>query len=160
MLRSRLDDEGVDTRSLFQSATEMTGTAAIMVGHGSEKRILVAPGANRQLRLENVHAAADALISTRVLLSQLEVPLECVAEAARLAHESGARVVLDPAPAVPLPDELLRMLDVIRPDSSEAEVLTGVPLTDRASARKAAQQLLAHGAGAAVVQQVPRAICL
>jgi ribokinase len=85
-------------------------------------------------------------------LLQLEVPLETVEEAARIGAESGAKVVLDPAPARPLPDDLLRRLTLVRPNSGEARVLTGIEVRDRASAREAAEQLRRRGAAAAAVQ--------
>jgi ribokinase len=87
-----------------------------------------------------------------VLLAQLEVPVAAVSLALRLARAAGVRTVLDPAPAVPLPDAVLRMVDVIRPNASEAETLTGVPVRDPPSARRAAGILLRRGVGAAVVQ--------
>jgi ribokinase len=72
--------------------------------------------------------------------------------AVRLGHEAGCQVVLDPAPPVPLPDELLGMVDVIKPNEDEAEVLTGIQARHRASARTAAQKLLGRGVGAVAVQ--------
>jgi ribokinase len=77
--------------------------------------------------------------------------MEVVAEAVRLGHDSGARVVLDPAPPAPLSDDLLRMVNVIRPNADEAEALTGVQVRDRASAHRAAEMLLRRGVGAVAV---------
>jgi ribokinase len=87
-----------------------------------------------------------------VLLVQLEVPLEAVEAAVLLARDAGATVVLDPAPATALPDELLGLLDVIKPNAAEAEALTRVAVRDRASARQAAQVLLDHGVEVVAVQ--------
>jgi ribokinase len=123
-----------------------------MVDGRGEKAILIAPGANGRMSAADVDAAAGLIQSARVVLCQLEIPLETVLTACRLARAAGARVVLDPAPARPLPDELLRLLDVIRPNSHEAETLTGVKVHDRASARQAADQLLSRGVGAVAVQ--------
>ena len=151
-LAARLTAEGVDLRHMAHDSAAPTGAAVIMVDHHGEKAILVAPGANGRMSAADVDAAAGMIQSARVVLCQLEIPLETVLTACRLARASGARVVLDPAPARPLSDELLRLLDVIRPNSSEAETLTGIKVRDRASARKAAAQLLGRGAGAVAVQ--------
>jgi ribokinase len=83
---------------------------------------------------------------------QLEVPTDAVLIAARLGREAGARVVLDPTPPAPLLDELFGLVDVIKPDAREAEVLTGLRVQDRASARRAADQLLDRGVRAVAVQ--------
>jgi ribokinase len=150
-LLAQLAGEGVDVRHVLRGPGAPTGVALIMVDRNGRKQILTAPGANRHLTVADVEAAT-AIREARVVLSQLEVPLETVAAALRLAREAGAKVVLDPAPAIPLPDEVLRLVDLVRANSSEAEVLTGVKVRDRASARQAAEQLLKREAGAAVVQ--------
>jgi ribokinase len=148
----RLTAEGVDTRHVIRDPDAPTGVAVIQVDRQGEKQILTAPGANRRLSAADAERAGAALRAARVALFQLEAPVGTVVAAARIAREGIARVVLDPAPAVPLPDELLRMVDVVRPNAGEAKVLTGVEVTDRASARRAAERLLARGAGAACVQ--------
>jgi ribokinase len=122
-----------------------------MVDRSGEKQILTAPGANRRLTEADVRAAKDTIESAKVLLAQLEVPLPTVALALQLARAAGVRTVLDPAPAVPLSEDILRLVDVIRPNASEAETLTGVPARDRDSAAAAARMLLSRGVGAAVV---------
>jgi ribokinase len=151
-LARRLEAENVDLRGLTCDPESPTGAAVIMVDRRGEKAILVAPGANGRMGPLDVEAAADVIRSARVVLCQLEIPLEAVLAACRLARAAEARVVLDPAPARPLPDELLPLLDVIRPNASEAEALTGVRVQDRDSARRAAEWLLARGVGAAAVQ--------
>ncbi len=86
------------------------------------------------------------------MLLQLGVPLPTVAEAIRIGRSAGARIVLDPGPPAPLPDDLLSQIDLIRPNCSEAHALTGVVVLDRDSARAAALALLRRGAGAVAVQ--------
>jgi ribokinase len=113
---------------------------------------MTAPGANLRLTAEDGRTATPAINSARVVLIQLEIPLESVLTAARLADQAGAKVILDPAPPVPVPDELLLLVDVLKPNSSEAEVLTDIHVQDRASARQAAQQLLERGVGAVAIQ--------
>jgi ribokinase len=151
-LVAQLLAEGVDTRYLVCDAEETTGVALVMVGDGGKKQILTAPGANRRLAVADVKAAAAAIAATRVVLIQCEIPLEAVMAAARLGREAGAHVVLDPAPPAALPDELLRLVDIIKLNAGEANVLTSVRVQDRASARTAAQRLLARGVGAVAVQ--------
>jgi ribokinase len=144
--------EGVEIHHLVRDASAFTGVALCQVGGNGEKQILSAAGANACLTAEDVRAADDALRSARVVLLQLGVPLPAVTEAIRIGRSARARVVLDPGPPAELPDELLRQVDVIRPNCSEALALTGVRVTGRESAREAAAALLRRGAGAAAVQ--------
>ncbi len=147
-----LHDEGVDTRQVTRDPLEATGVALCQVGASGEKQILSAAGANARLTAACVREAGEVLRSARVVLCQLGVPLEAVAEAVRIGREAGARVVLDPGPPAPLPDSIIACLDVIRPNTSEAQILTGIRVCDRESARAAARDLLRRGARAAAVQ--------
>jgi ribokinase len=147
----RLVAEGVEVRYVRSDPEAGTGIALVMVDGTGEKAITAVPRANARVGHEDLEQAAAALRSSRVLLLQLEGPLDVVAEAVRIAKESGARVVLDPSPARPLPQSLLAQVDVIRPNAQEAQVLTGVAVDGFDSARKAAEVLLARGVGAAVV---------
>lgn len=147
-----LHDEGVDTRHVTRDPHEATGVALCQVGASGEKQILSAAGANSRLTAACVREASEVLRSARVVLCQLGVPLEAVAEAVRIGREAGARVVLDPGPPAPLPDSVIACLDVIRPNTSEAQILTGIRVFDRDSARAAARDLLRRGARAAAVQ--------
>jgi ribokinase len=147
-----LHDEGVDTRFVTRDPAEHTGVALCQVGASGEKQILSAAGANARLTAQHVRDAAEVLRAARVVLCQLGVPLEAVAEAVKIGREAGAQVVLDPGPPAPLPDALIACLDLIRPNTSEAQVLTGIRVCDRDSARAAARDLLRRGAKAAAVQ--------
>jgi ribokinase len=149
---AQLAAEGVDVASVRRDPDAVTGAALIFVDRSGEKQILTALGANRRLTEKDVDAAKETIVSTKVLLAQLEVPIPVVGLALRLARAAGARTVLDPAPAVPLSDEILRLVDVIRPNASEAETLTGVAVRDQPSAQRAARVLLNRGVGAVVVQ--------
>jgi ribokinase len=148
----QLAAEGLDVTHIRRDHDAPTGVALIMVERSGEKQILTAPGANRRLTEDDVAAAKETIASSRVLLAQLEVPLPAVTFALQLARAAGVRTVLDPAPAIPLPDDILQLVDVIRPNASEAETLTGVPVRDRSSAARAARVLLGRGVGAAVLQ--------
>jgi ribokinase len=148
----QLDKEGVDTTFMTCTDHKPTGVALIMVAETGEKQIVTAPGANQDMRLEDIHRATAAIQSVKVLLIQLEVPLEVVESALRIADQKGVKTILDPAPARKLKPALLRHVHVIRPNAGEARVLTGVPCESRSSAREAAQALLQQGVRAAIVQ--------
>ena len=149
---ARLHDESVDTRFVTRDPDEPTGVALCQVGASGEKQILSASGANARLTAALVREAAPALTSARVVLCQLGVPLEAVEEAVRIARSVRVLVMLDPGPPAPLPNGLLAQLDVIRPNASEAQILTGIRVRDRNGAREAARDLLRRGVKTAVVQ--------
>jgi len=151
-LIERLRAEGVDTRFVTRDHEAHTGVAVIQVSHDGQKQILTAPGANLRLSVADVEAATPAIRATRVVLMQFEVPMDTVVMTARLARDVGALVVLDPAPPAAVPDELLRLVDVIRPNAAEAEALTGIRVVDADSASQAAERLRARGVGAAAIQ--------
>jgi len=152
-LAAQLKAEGVDCRFLARDRRQPTGAALIMVAENGEKSIFTAPGANRAVAIADVHRAVDALRQTRVLLLQFEVPQTVVLAAARLAHRQGARIVLDPAPpAYAADDELLRLVDVIKPNAHEAHMLTGIRPSNRAAARRAARKLLERGVKAVCIE--------
>jgi ribokinase len=151
MMLNQLQTEGVDTQYLVRDDQAATGAAVIQVAHSGEKQIFTAANANANLSIKDIRRA-EAIRQTRILVAQLEVPLETVLEAARLSHQAGAKIILDPAPPREIPDELLRLLYVIKPNSSEAEKLTGIKVKERASARQAADKLLARGVTAVAIQ--------
>jgi ribokinase len=144
--------EGIDTRYVSRDRNAPTGVALIMVDKAGEKQIMTAPGANHRLRERHVQRAATVIRRARVVLMQFEVPSKTVLKAARLAREAGAKVVLDPAPPRRTSRELLALIDLIRPNASEAEALTRINATNRTSARRAAQKLFVAGARAAALQ--------
>jgi ribokinase len=82
---------------------------------------------------------------------QLETPLETVQAAAEIAAKAGVRVILNPAPARPLPDSLLKLVSILTPNETEAELLTGIKVTDDTSAAQAADKLLAKGVQAVIL---------
>lgn len=136
---------GVDTTYVTLSAEAPSGVALIMVDANGNNVIVVAPGANAKLSGDDVRQAQSDIASSGAVVAQLEVPLETVQAAAQLAREAGVPFVLDPAPARPLPPELLKMVDVLTPNETEAQMLTGIDVTDEGSARAAAEELLSTG---------------
>ena len=97
----------------------------------------MAPGANHSLTCEAIDAVADRIAGAEYLLVQLEIPMETVACAIEKAYAAGTRVVLNPAPAMPLADELLRKVYLITPNRTESETLTGIPVHTVQDASKA-----------------------
>ena len=141
----------VDATWVTQDQDAATGVALIVVDDAGQNSIVVASGANMRLSPEQVTAARAAIASAQVLLLQLESPLESVLRAAQLAHSHGVTVILNPAPARPLPPELLALVDVLIPNESETALLTGLPVDSLGEATKAAQALLAAGPSTVVL---------
>lgn len=138
-------DAGVDTTHVTLSAEAPSGVALIMVDAHGNNVIVVASGANALLSPDDVHKAESDIASAGAVVTQLESPLETVQAAAQLAHAAGVPFVLDPAPAQPLGPELLKLVDVLTPNETEAQILTGIEVTDEASGRAAAEELLSAG---------------
>jgi ribokinase len=142
---------GIDTAYLRTDPGLPTGTAVILVDDAAQNCIVVVAGANGALSAEDVRAAASAVQSADAVLGQLEVPVEATREAFRLARAAGVRTVLNPAPAAPLPDVLLRLTDLCVPNETEVEALTGLSATTTAETVAAARVLLRRGPGAVLV---------
>jgi ribokinase len=137
--------EGVNTRYVLQTKDAPSGVALIMVDDEGNNIIVVAPGANNNLTPEDVKEAESDIALSGALVAQLEVPIETIEFAAGLANKSNVPFILDPAPAQKLSPELLNMVDVLTPNETEAQILTGIEVKDRDSANTAAQKLLECG---------------
>lgn len=140
-----LKKEGIDTGYIVKDSDVPSGIALITVDEEGENSIVVAPGSNHNLLVEDINS--DILTSDKysVMLIQLEIPLMTVEYAALTAAESGIKVILNPAPAQKLHDYLLRHIWLITPDEIEAEILTGIKIHNQASADAAATYLLRKG---------------
>ena len=141
----RLADEGIDTRFITQDPKHATGVAFIVVDHRGENSIVVASGANALLSPHEIEKAQHEIASAKVLLVQLESPLVTVRSAIEIARRNDVLVILNPAPAQPLPNDLLGLVDIITPNIVEAEMLTGVKISDDESLRTIAQLFLDRG---------------
>ena len=137
--------EGVNTKYVLQTQEAPSGVALIMVDDEGNNVIVVAPGANHKLMPEDVKEAEADIASSGALVAQLEVPIETIEFAAGLANKSKVPFILDPAPAQKLSPELLNMVDVLTPNETEAQILTGIEVKDQKSAEAAAQKLLECG---------------
>lgn len=143
--------EAVKTEYVTRTREAPSGVALITVDKAGDNVIVVAPGANRKLSPADVEKAQSAIASSGAVVAQLEVPLETVEYAARLANDAGVPFILDPAPAQQLGQELLEMADVLTPNETEAQILSGIEVTDKDSARKAAGNLLERGVKAVIL---------
>ena len=137
--------DGLDTSYLKIDPEAPTGTAMILVDDQTgQNSIVVVPGANGNLSPEDIEAAAPAFRSAKVLLVQLETPLPSVQRSLELAKAHGLTTILNPAPARKLPEALLRLVDIITPNESETEVLTGIHPSTGAELQDAARMLHAY----------------
>ncbi|MDP6580070.1 MAG: ribokinase [Vicinamibacterales bacterium] len=143
--------EGIEVSQIHRQPAVASGVASVLVDAAGENSIAVAPGANACLTPAMVRQADSLLAAAEIVLVQLEVPLDAVVEATTIASGHGARVVLDPAPAQPLPDALWGQLSVITPNATEAEALTGRAIRDQGDALAAAGVLRDRGASSAIV---------
>ncbi|WP_461607165.1 ribokinase [Aeromonas rivipollensis] len=137
-MKTGFANDGIDVSAVELDDKLPTGIAIIYVSDEGENSIGLSTEANGALDTAMVKRHEAMIAGAHTLLLQLEVPLESVFEAAKLARSHGTRVVLNPAPAQPLSSELLALVDLITPNQTEAELLTGVKVTDEASAREAA----------------------
>ncbi|MGO8837502.1 MAG: ribokinase [Limisphaerales bacterium] len=137
--------DGINVDCVFRDRAAPSGVALIFVAKDGENSIAVAGGANARLMPADVKRAAHAIRSAAVLVAQLETPLETVRAAAGIAAKAGVRFILNPAPARTLPDTLLKLVSILTPNETEAEILTGINVTNTATAAKAADRLLARG---------------
>ncbi|HWR99330.1 MAG TPA: ribokinase [Prolixibacteraceae bacterium] len=143
--------ENLNTDYLFSDPDCPSGIALITVDNHAENCIVVAPGANARLLRADIDLAREAILNSEIILMQLEIPLDTVVYTAEIAHKSGKKVILNPAPAQHLPDKLLKMLYLITPNETEAELLTGIHIIDTESAEKAARILLDKGVQVVVI---------
>lgn len=146
-----LADEGIAAAHVARDAETSSGVALIIVDAEGDNSIVIVPGANGRVSVEDIEQAAATIAAADAVLLQLETPLAAVERAAVFAHNAGVRVLLNPAPAQPLSETLLHLVDVIVPNESEAQLLTGISIVDDETAERAAWALLARGARAVVL---------
>ena len=143
--------DGINVDHVTRDKTNPSGVALIFVAKDGENSIAVAGGANAKLSPADVKKAKAAFAGASVLVMQLETPLETVQAAAALAAKAGVPVILNPAPAQPLPDKLLKCVSILTPNETEAELLTGITVNDATSAAAAAAKLRARGVQTVII---------
>ena len=151
-LLTELEEAGIDIRQVVTLPDMASGVALIAVEASGQNSIIIAPGANGALTLADVEAAGPIITAAQVLLLQLEIPLPAVQRAAELAHAAGTLVLLNPAPAQPLPAELPAQVDYLIPNEQEAALLLGEAVATDTDATVVAQRLCTQtGVGSVVI---------
>lgn len=148
-VRKQLASDHIDTQPIEAIKDTTTGVALIFVNAEGENVIGIDAGANKAVTPEYLDRYKQQVIGASALLMQLESPLETVIAAAKIAKDNGTQVILNPAPACELPDELLARVDMITPNETEAEKLTGIKVDNNEDAARAAKAL--HDKGIATV---------
>jgi ribokinase len=143
--------DGIHVDLIVRDKDAPSGVALIIVGPDGENCIAVASGSNSRLGVADVRLAKPVITSADIILMQLESPLETVREAAEIAASAGVPVVLNPAPARALGDDLLKRVAYLTPNETEAEILTGITLIKKSDLAKAADALLAKGIKAVLI---------
>lgn len=139
------EEEGINTSYIFSDSEHPSGVALITVDEHAENCIVVASGANANLLPSDLAKAEEAIDQADIVLMQLEIPMETVEYVAEIAYRKNKKVILNPAPAHPLSPSLLKRLYMITPNETEAEMISGVKITDQESAVKAARILSEMG---------------
>lgn len=145
----QLEDEGINVDFVTVDLVNPSGVALITIDNKGENSIVVAPGSNGTLSSSDFDKAISELDESEFVLMQLEIPIPTVQHIAKIAAQKRKKVVLNPAPAAQLSNTLLKNLYLITPNETEAELLTGIKVSDEASAFKAASEL--HGKGVEIV---------
>jgi len=133
-----LKNEGINTEYMAVDPENPSGIALITVDSKAENCIVVAPGSNMTLKPDDIDKAIKQIELAEIVLLQLEIAIETVEYAAQIAFRNKRKVILNPAPAQKLSDSLLKTIYILTPNETEAEILTGVKVTDIDSAKKAA----------------------
>jgi len=145
------NSENINTDYIFSDPNNPSGVALITVDSRGENCIVVASGANASLCPADIEKAGSEIESSDLVLMQLEIPLDTVEYVAELASRKNIKVILNPAPARALSDQLLKNIYIIIPNKSEAEILSGIKVTDYDSARQAADIISAKGCDIVVI---------
>ncbi|KAK7904513.1 hypothetical protein WMY93_017120 [Mugilogobius chulae] len=150
-------DSGVHTDFVQQTSDAATGAASIIVNDAGENAIVIVAGANMLLNTEDLKHMQPSLICAKVLVCQLEISAQTSLKALCMARESGVKTIFNPAPAIPFLDaEFYKVSDVFCCNESEAELLTGCPVSSVDEAQRAGQNLLARGCGAVILTLGPQ----
>ncbi len=155
MARELYAAEGLSLDHVHTLPGQRTGCGTVTLV-GGENQIALYPGANLALSPSHVEAAAPAIARARLVLAQLETPVETILAAFRLGRAAGALNVLNPAPARALPPEIFPLVDLLTPNETEARLLLGLPADDPAPTESLALRLRKLGVGAVVITRGPR----
>lgn len=150
-LRDGLAADGIDVNGVLQTSAVGTGVAMILVEDIGQNRIVLAAGANGALTPDDIDAQTALIGGAAMVVLQLEVPMPVVERAIAIAHSAGVPVLLNPGPAKPLAEPLWSQIDILIPNESEAELLSGIAVTDAASAYTAARVFRQRGVNCVLI---------
>ncbi len=145
------ENDHIHTGYLTTDPIHPSGVALITVDSRGENCIVVASGANNRLSKHDIDRAKDEILRSKIILMQLEIPLETVGYAANIAYEAGIKVILNPAPASEISNELLAKLYMITPNETEAELISGITVQDVESATLAARKIYEKGVKVVII---------
>jgi len=146
-----LNAEGIDTSQIITDGENPSGVALITVNKDGENCIVVASGSNAALTVSDPSAVKEIIQHADIVLLQLEIPVSTVEYVVGIAAAANVKVILNPAPAAILPDHLLKQVDIITPNETEAEMLTGIAITNESTAELAAKKLKAKGVDTVII---------
>lgn len=149
------NDEGIDTSFILSDEDLPSGVALITVDRAGENSIVVASGANANLHSSDVRDALQVISAAGIVLLQLEIPMEVVHFVVEHASSQGVKVILNPAPANILTQELLQKIDILTPNKTEASMISGIDVVNLETAKKAAGAICAKGVKNVVVTMGP-----
>lgn len=149
-LQAGLERDGIDVSHVRRTAMQSSGLALIQVDDAGRNNIVVVPGANHALSCRDIDRAAGCFAQSKIAMLQLEIPLDVAEYALARAKAAGCTTILNPAPAQPLSESMLRHADILAPNEGELAILTGMPC-DTLQARQAAAAALSAASGALVV---------
>lgn len=151
ILKQKLEEDNIDVKYVFKDNKEATGIAIIMVNENGNNSIIVVSGSNMTIDDEEVEASIEKIKESDILISQFEVSEKIILKVFKKAKELEKITILNPAPAKKINEELLKVTDIIVPNETEAEVLTGIKVNTLEDANKAGQIFLEKGVKFAVI---------
>lgn len=147
-----LHEDGINCQGIATLSNHKTGQAFVIVDDDSENLIYVHGGANMAFKPEHVDQNRDLIIQRDFVVAQFETPIDCTTEAFKIARQNGVVTILNPVPAIDqIPKELLKVTDMIVPNETETEVITGIKITDQVSMVNAAEKFHALGIKAVLI---------
>ncbi|WP_206459892.1 ribokinase [Anaerovorax sp. IOR16] len=151
VLKKSLEKDGVDTNHIIEKENISTGVAAILVEESGGNMITVAPGANFELTVDDLNSKKDIIQNTDIVLMQLETKMDVVENALHIAKEAGKKTILNPAPAASLSHTFLKNIDILTPNETELETLTGCETDTKDQIVNAARKLINNGISEVIV---------
>lgn len=152
LLLDLLDQDGINTKGVQVIQNDRTGSAVVMVDELAENSIVIYSGANKKINLDECAVAGEIIAESDFLISQFEINMDVIIEAFKIAKKAGVRTILNPAPALDeIPAELLRYTDILIPNQSEAERITGIKIDTDEQLHAAANQIKEYGVEVVII---------